>query len=226
MTLDIITRVIDGLNQAGLPAQAAFPGGPMSAVTEARAAVSLEKLEHTARSATVLVTVLSPAAIGGSACETAALTAGQVMEGLGGICQQEACRFQGYADAYYVRVLGTFHAGQVSNDWASTSGFSVKIGDVALPNAVAFKAQQAVDDVTGTPLSTAVWSFRIQEEYGRGQVPPPLPDGTFTITVTRSGGREVYRDCVWTSGALEDTPTGLRWVRTGVAASRAFLSVI
>ena len=45
------------------------------------------------------------------------------------------------------------------------------------------------------------------------------------MTVLRSSGMEIYDECVWTSVELEDTATGLRQIRTGVAKTRGFMVV-
>jgi len=218
--MKIITNVMEALLAAGLSAREAYSGEQMPHITAPCATVSLEKLDHTARKATVLVTVIVPMAQGGSVCQSEAVKAGQVMEQMGGICVQEECRFHGYAQAYYIRVLGTFSGGTVMEQWSQTSDFTVKLGNNILTQAVSFQAEQAVDEVTGTPLSTEVWSFRLVEEYGRGEAPPPTPEEPFTMTVARSMGTETYNECVWTSVQLENTATGLRQIRKGVAKSR------
>lgn len=225
MAIQIVQTVIDALNEAGIPAQQAYPGSAMARISEAHAAVNLEKLEYTARSATVLVTVMAPADLGGSVCEEQAVEAGGILEGLGGICTQEECKFNGYADAYYVRVLGTFYGADVISGWNTVSDFKVTVGTQEAENVVAFKAEQAVDEVTGTPLSTSVWTFRLEEKFGRGEGPLPSPTEPFSITVVRSGSTEIYNECTWISVQLENTDTGLRQIRTGVAASRSFLVV-
>ncbi len=222
----ILTTVVDGLTDAGIPAQAAYPGAAMPNITEPQAAVSLEKLEYTARSATVLVTVMVPVSMGGAACEESAIQVGSVLENLGGVCIQEECRFNSYADAFYVRVLGTFYGSDVMAGWNAASDFTVKLGSQVLKNAVAFQAEQAVDAVTGTPLSTSVWTFRLEESYGRGEGPLPPPAEPFQVTVTRSSGIEQYNDCTWVSVQIENTATGLRQIRTGVAKTRGILIVV
>lgn len=219
----IVTTVIDALTEAGIPAQSAYPGGTMPNITEAQAAVSLEKLEYTARSATVLVTVMVPVSLGGGACEDAAIKVGGVLEDLGGVCIQEECRFNSYADAYYIRVLGTFQGADVMEGWNAASDFTVILGSTTMKNATAFKAEQAVDEVTGTPLSTSVWTFRLEESYGRGEGPLPSPAEPFSVTVNRSGGTETYNECSWISVELENTATGLRQIRQGVAKTRSFI---
>lgn len=223
MAMLIVDAVIEALNEKELAAQTAYPGSAMPNITQAQMAVSLEKLDYTARSAVVLVTVMVPVEQGGAACETAAVQAGTVLEGLGGVVVQEECRFNAYADAYYIRVLGTFFGAAVMEGWRAASEFTVELDDTVLTNAVSFRAEQAVDEVTGTPLSTAVWTFRLEEKFGWGEGPLPAPTEAFSVTVTRSSGMEVYEDCTWISVQLEDTTTGLRQVRTGVAKTRAFM---
>lgn len=225
MAMLIVDAVIEALTEAGLAAQKAYPGAAMPNITAAKLAVNLEKLDYRARSATVLVTVMVPVEQGGAACEAAAVRTGTAMEAMGGVVTQEECQFNAYADAYYIRVLGTFYGSAVMEGWSAASEFSVEINDTVLRNAVSFRAEQAVDDVTGTPLSTAVWTFRLEEKFGWGEGPLPAPTGNFSVTVLRSSGMEIYDECVWTSVELEDTATGLRQVRTGVAKSRGFMVV-
>lgn len=217
----IVTSVIEALNQAGYSAENAYPGGALSNITAVRMAVNLEKMDYTARSATVLVTVMVPMGMGGQACETAAISAGTVLERLGGVVIQEECRFNAYADAYYIRVLGTFYGSAVLEGWSSASEFRVDIDEMVLEHAVAFRAEQAVDQVTGTPLSTAVWTFRLEEKFGWGEGPRTVPEENFTVTVMRDSGMENYTECRWISIQLEDTATGLRQIRTGVAKNRS-----
>lgn len=226
MAATIVNTVIEALNTAGIEAQTAYPGSAMQKLTSPRVAVNLEKMEYTARKATVLVTVMVPSSMGGTACEDTALQVGTVLEKLGGVCVQEGCAFHNYADAYYVRVLGTFTGGAVMEEWAVTSTFKVLLNQTEIPNAVGFRADVAVDEVTGTPLSTAVWTFRLEEEYGRGETPPVPPADIFSVTVYRTSGMELFSDCSWTAIQMEDTATGLRMVRTGVATSRSFMLIV
>ena len=221
--MKIIENVLTALQEAGLNAGKAYRGDQMPHVTAAYAAVSLEKLEHSARKATVLVTVLVPMEQGGSVCQEKAVIAGRAMETLGGVCVQEECRFHGYAQAYYIRVLGSFYAGAVMDEWSKTSDFTVVLGSQTVSNAVSFQAEQALDDATGTPLSTAVWSFRLVEEYGWGEAPKPEPQEPFTMSIRRSAGTETFSECSWTSIQMENTATGLRLVRKGVAKNRSII---
>ncbi len=226
MAVTIVQKVIDALNGAGLPAVAAYPGEPMASLTGIRYAVSLEKLEYASRKATVAVTVAAPTALGGTACEDGAIQAGSVLEVLGGAWVQEACKFNSYADAFTVRVLGTFTGADALEGWTTAAGFTVTVAGTVADHAVSFQAEQAVDESTGAPLSSAVWTFRLVEQFGQGESPQPSPTGTFTLSVARVGGTEIYTDCAWTAVELEDTATGLRQVRQGVSPNQSFVTVI
>ena len=223
--MSITQKVIDGLNAAGLSAERAYPGSQIPHLTQVRMAVSLEKMEYAAWSATVLVNVMASAAMGGSVCEEAALQAAQAMEALGGECTQEECQFHGYADAYCVRVLGKFYGETVMDGWTKTPSFTVKLGTSTLSNAVSFQAERQVDEATGLPLDQSAWFFRLEEQFGRGEAPAPPPSEPFSLTVSRSTGVETYRECTWISVQVEDTASGLRQVRKGVANSRGYILV-
>ena len=224
--MKIIQTVIDTLSEAGIPVMEAYPGLPVPHLTEPTAAVSLEKLDHMGRCAKILVTVMGPAAAGGAVCQDVAAQVGRLLEKLDGRCVQEECRFHGYADAFYVRVLADFYGSCVMEEWSDISSFVVKLGNTTVPNAVSFRAEQALDEATGIPLDSTVWTFRLEEEYTRGKSPMPEPEAPFDVTVMRSGTTEIYTDCSWTSMLVENTTTGLRQVSTGVAQSRSVIMII
>lgn len=226
MASSLVSRVLEALEEAELPAQTAYPGGIMPNITGPMTAVSLERVNYTARTATVLVTVMVPVRMGGGSCEDTALQVGGILEELGGTCTQEECRFNGYADVYYVRVLGTFRGAAVMESWGTTSDFTVKLGTHVLKNAVSFKAEQAVDAVTGTPLSTSVWTFRIVEEFGRGEAPMPSPAEPFVVEISRTAGVENYTECTWIACQLENTGSGLRQIRTGISKNRGEIVIV
>lgn len=223
MAASVVIKVLNALDEAGILAETAYPGRKMPNISEARTAVCLERMDHTQRTATVLVTVMVPVRMGGGACEDMAVQVGALLEQMGGVCVQEECRFNGYADAFYIRVLGTFRGAAAMDTWGSTSDFEVQISGEPLKNAVSFKAEQAVDQVTGTPLSTSVWTFRIVEEFGRGEAPTASPAEPFNVYVVRSATTERYGECSWIACQLENTSTGMRQVRTGISKNRTLM---
>lgn len=226
MAASITIKVLNALNDKGIFTDIAYPGKTMLNLDETMAAVSLERLDYTARTATVLVTVMVPVSMGGGACEDAAIRVSGTLEEMGAVCVQEECRFNGYADAYYIRVLGSFRGASVMDTWGSVSDFTVQVGDHYLKNVVSFKAEQAVDEVTGTPLNTAVWTFRIVEEFGRGELPAISPAEPFEVNVSRTNSLETYSDCTWIACQLENTATGLRQIRTGISKTRGEIGIL
>ena len=143
--MKIIQTVIDTLREAGIPVMEAYPGLPVPHLTEPTAAVGLEKLDHMGRCAKILVTVMGPATAGGAVCQDVAAQAGRLLEKLDGRCVQEECQFHGYADAFYVRVLADFYGSCVMEEWSDISSFVVKLGNTTVPNAVSFRAEQALE---------------------------------------------------------------------------------
>ena len=224
MASGLVIKVMNALGEMEVMAEAAYPGGKMPSITDARAAVCLQRVDHTQRTATVQVTVMVPSSMGGGACEDVAIRVGSMLERMGGVCVQEECRFNGYADAFYIRVLGTFRGATALEGWGASSDFEIQLAGATLEHATSFKAEQAVDQVTGTPLSTSVWTFRIVEEFGREDSPVPSPVEPFSVYVVRSAGMERYENCSWIACQLENTGTGLRQIRTGVAKKREILS--
>ena len=225
LSLRIVDTAVDALNGAGLPAQRAYPGSAMPHLTQGMLTVQLEKLDYISRTATVLVTAWMPVEQGGSACEALAVRAGQVLASLGAAVTQESCRFEAYADAYAVQMRGTCSGGTVTELWDTAPSFTVELDEKALGSAVSFRANRAVDENTGQPLEDGLWTFRLEEQFGWEAGPMPGPTESFTVTVLRNSGMEIYSNCDWTSIQLEDTATGLRQVRTGVAQSRSFMVV-
>jgi hypothetical protein len=217
---------MQALDEKGIIAETAYPGRKMPNISTERTAVSLEKVDYIQRTATVLVTAMVPISMGGGACDDLALRVGYTLERIGGVCVQEGCRINSYADAYYVRILATFRGSAVMDSWSVSPDFTVKVGTQLLENAVSFKAEQAVDELTGTPLTTAVWTFRIVEEFGRGEAPMPMPADPFTVVVNRVSSTETYSDCAWIACEIENTRTGLRQIRTGVSKSRDEIVII
>ena len=96
----IVTQVIEVLKNAGIRADEAYPGGRIPALTRAVAAVRLGRVDRSVRTTAVQVVVMSPASGGGSLCEDTALRALEALQGMGGTCIKEVCRFDEMADVF------------------------------------------------------------------------------------------------------------------------------
>lgn len=226
MTSNLVDRVIAALVAVDIPAVYAWTGGEMPYLTQPKAAVCLDKVDYTQHWARVAVTVAVSVEMCGGVCEAAALRAGGALEALGGEWVQESCKFTGYTDTCSIRLLGTFSGPEVTEDWTSATALTVKLGSVVQPRAVGFRAEQKVDEDTGEILSGAQWFFRLEERFRHGEGPLPSPVEPFDLKVDRPGGTETYKECRWIGLQLENTATGLRQVRQGVAKSRSFMTLV
>ena len=72
-----------GSGSAGIRARRAMPGGVLPELQSAAAAVQLAQVDQAAATATVLVTVVVPAKLGGGSCEELAVKVSSVMPSTG-----------------------------------------------------------------------------------------------------------------------------------------------
>lgn len=221
----IVENVIEYLQAAQIRADEAYPGGRIPALTGPVAAVRLGRIDRAVRSTAVLVTIMSPADQGGSACETIALRATQALEDQGAVCQKEVCKFDDMADLFYIEITAAFFGVATEDYWEAGPGFSIKIGLQPLPCAVGFSIDLEKEK-DASSISTAKWSFTLEELLGVYDVDPPLQAEPFTLSVKRPLTDEEFTDCTWTSVRREETIRGIRQIRTGTAGKRKVSGII
>lgn len=221
----IVGQVITELRANNIRADEAYPGGRIPALTGAVAAVRLGKVDRSVRSTTVQVVIMSPAKSGGSLCETTALKAVQVLQGMGGTCVKDVCKFDEMADVFYIEIASEFFGTALAAKWSAGPGFSVTIGAQAMPHAVSFSTGRRTDD-TVTAIKDAVWQFTLEELLPPGTSEPPDPTEPFTLTVTRELTDEVLSGCTLLSVQRKDTLRGISQIRVGQATKRTVTSIL
>lgn len=221
----IVGQVIAELRANHIRADEAYPGGRIPALTGAVAAVRLGKVDRSVRSTTVQVVIMSPAKSGGSLCETTALKAVQVLQGMGGTCVKDVCKFDEMADVFYIEIASEFFGTALAAKWSAGPGFSVTIGAQAMPHAVSFSTGRRTDD-TVTAIKDAVWQFTLEELLPPGTSEPPDPTEPFTLTVTRELTDEVLSGCTLLSVQRKDTLRGISQIRVGQATKRTVTSIL
>lgn len=221
----IVGQVIAELRSNNIRADEAYPGGRIPALTGAVAAVRLGKVDRSVRSTTVQVVIMSPAKSGGSLCETTALKAVQVLQGMGGTCVKDVCKFDEMADVFYIEIASEFFGTALAAKWSAGPGFSVTIGAQAMPHAVSFSTGRRTDD-TVTAIKDAVWQFTLEELLPPGTSEPPDPTEPFTLTVTRELTDEVLSGCTLLSVQRKDTLRGISQIRVGQATKRTVTSIL
>lgn len=220
--------MINALKTAGIPAEMAYPGRRMLHITKAVAAVMLEKEDYTNRITVIRVTVCSPAALGGSTCQSAAEAAGKVLakmvvSGMDTACVQEECVFDSSADCYMTALKITFSP-TPEPEPELVPECTVFQGNTKLAGTVAFSAWRKADTENAVQLADAVWQIRLTEEFLSGTPEQPGEDSGFQLTVERDTGTEVFSDCIWTAVDRDDNLVRLRQIRTGTAGSRSYTS--
>lgn len=221
----IVGNVIETLRESGIRADEAYPGSRIPALTGAVAAVRLGKMDRSVRTTSVQVRIMSPAGLGGSQCEQAALRAVESMQDMGGTCVKDVCRFDEMADVFYIEIEASFFGTAMENRWSAGPGFSVKIGRQPMDQVVSFSAgRKLTDEVTN--LNSAPWEFTLEELLVPGTSEPPDPSEPFTLAVTRSMGSETFTGCTWVSVKREDSIRGVRQIRTGVANKRNVIGIL
>lgn len=221
----IVSNVIECLRSAGIRSDEAYPGRRIPALTGAVAAVRLGKVDRSVRTTKVQVVIMSPAAHGGSSCETAALQAVEALQSMGGTCVKEMCRFDEMANVFYSEIDAAFFGTALEDSWSAGPGYSVKIGAQPLDHIMSFSAQRSTDKEV-TAIGNAKWNFTLEELLPPGSSEPPDPAEPFTVTVSRPGGEESFTGCTWSMVKREETIRGVTQIRQGIAEKRNVMGIL
>ena len=95
MGISILELVLRKLRQARFTADVAYPGQKFPEIKSTVAAVHIEKVDRANMTVTVEVNIISPADLGGTACEVEALRATDALRWAGAVCVQNGCTYDG-----------------------------------------------------------------------------------------------------------------------------------
>ena len=194
-------------------------------MTGAVAAVRLGKVDRSIRTTTVQVVVMSPAAGGGSLCESTALAAVDVLQSMGATCVKEVCKFDEMADVFYIEIGASFFGTPGVNKWSAGPGYTVTIGAQVMEHVTGFSVSRKTDNEV-TSITDAKWQFTLEELLPPDTSEPGDPTEPFVLSVSRTYGDEMLSGCRWTSVKREDTLRGIEQIRTGVANKRSLLGIL
>lgn len=221
----IVTNVIDALTAADIRADEAYPGRRIPALTAPVAAVRLGKLDRSVRTTAVEVVIMSPASGGGSLCENTALRAVETLQGMGGTCVKNVCKFDEMADVFYIEIEVEFFGTATESKWSPGPGYAITIGAQPMNYVVRFTAQRATDNEV-TALGDAKWTFTLEELLPPGTSEPADPEEPFALSVVRALGDELFTGCKFTSQHREDTIRGVAQIRKGIADKRNVIGIL
>ncbi len=230
MGISIVESVVEELKLSGFQAGVAYPGQKYPSITSPVAAVHIQRVDRAGMLVTMEVNIICPGGMGGTQCELEALRAVEVLRRIGGECIQNGCTYDGIAQVYCVQILATYIAVSDADSSLIGPGFEVFINSIPIRYATAFSAERKSDsqlhfsvgetEPVGSSRGWGGWQFRIEERIPAGIVEQEDNRKVFDLHVDkRSGFREIYYDCMWTSVHRELTREGTLRVRTGIAVS-------
>ena len=218
------------LKEERFTADVAYPGQKYPRITETVATVHIEKVDRANLTVTVEVNIISPAALGGTACEIEALRATEALRWSGAVCVQNGCTYDGVSQVYVVSILATFTCVTEEDDLVLGPGFQVYINDILQRFSIGFTAQEERDrqvqyamgetEPVGISLGSGLWEITLEELIPTGSPENVEPTGAFEVKVVTDVLTECYYHCRWTSVRRELTSQGLRKIRKGIAMER------
>lgn len=230
MGFSVLELVLRRLREEGFTADVAYPGQKYPAITDTVAAVHIEQVDRSSLTVTVEVSILCPAAMGGTACEVEALRATEVLRWSGAVCVQHGCTYDGISQVYVVSVHATFTGITAEDSFTAGPGFAVRIGGVQQSYALSFTSEQirqlraeyAMGEAApvGIGLGSRGWSFTLEELIPSGSLPAAEPQEPFEVVLTTDAGTETFLHCRFTSCRQQYTREGLRRIRTGISMAR------
>ena len=230
MGFSVLELVLRRLREENFTADVAYPGQKYPEIDSTVAAVHINKVDRSSLTVTVEVNIISPAALGGTACEVEALRATEVLRWAGAVCVQQGCRYDGISQVYVVSVLATFTGITAEDSFTQGPGFEVRIGGIYQPYAVAFASEEVQDrqaefsmgeaDPIGISQGSRYWKITLEELIPAGSPQTVEPYNAFELTLTTPIKTEVYYHCRFTSIKRQHTREGLRRIRTGICMLR------
>lgn len=218
------------LREEGFAADVAFPGQMFPQITDTVAAVHIEKVDRGNLTVTVEVSILCPAAMGGTACEVEALRATEILRWAGAVCVQNGCSYDGVAQVYVVDILATFTGVTEAEDCTIWNGFYCYINNRQQRFAVGFSMEERCEVElqyaygTGEPGGSSTgkkgWTIQVEELIPCGSPETEDVQGEFTLKIVTDQTTETYTGCRWNSVKRELSKQGLRRIRSGIALKR------
>lgn len=230
MGISILELVLRRLREENFSADVAYPGQVYPQISETVAAAHIKKVDRANLEVTVEVNIISPASVGGTACEVEALRATEVLRWAGAECIQNGCSYDGVGKVYVVSILATFTCITEDDDCTMGPGFKVYIGDSQMPYTVSFTAEKVAQHQTqyeigeNAPVDSAmgpwVWKLALEELIPAGSGETYQPQNSFTLKLEGLTKLETFYHCRWTSVKREYTKQGLRRTQSGFALLR------
>ena len=230
MGYSILDLVLRRLRQAGFQATAAYPGQKYPQIGETVATAHIEKVDRANLTVTMEVSIISPAATGGTACEVEALRATEILRWSGAVCVQNGCSYDGVSQVYVVSILATFTGTTDENACVIWPGFYCYVNGILQR----FATHVRIEEVTGRQVEFEIgeaapagvsdgchyWNIELEEVIPAGSSVSAEPETGFVMKFVTDEKTEEFSGCVWQTTSRAYSKEGLRRIHKGVALSR------
>lgn len=231
MGISILEVVLQELRDGGFTADVAYPGQKYPPITGTVAAVHIAEVDRANMTVTVEVTVISPAALGGTVCETEALRATEILRWAGANCVQKGCDYDGMAQVYCVDILASFTCITEADDCAMGPGFDVYVDGTELEFVTAFSSEllrtveycyeMGEDAPVGISTGRNRWEITIEEVIPAGSEEVDYSHYATEVTLEKCNGEtDIFRSCLFTSVKRENTNAGMKRTWKGIAMTK------
>ena len=230
MGISILERVMRRLRNAEFQVDVAYPGQKFPQITKTVAAVHIQKVDRANMTVTLEVNIISPASLGGTACELEALRATEVLQWDSAVCVQNGCTYDGASQVYVVAVLATYTCVTEADSCTLGPGFYAYINGTAQPFAICFEEEEIREETAefamgeespvGISRGARLWHITLEELILPGSPETKEPKDVFTLQIERDAGTETFYHCRWTSIRRKMDRSGLRRIRKGIAMDR------
>lgn len=230
MGYSILELVLRRLRKAGFRADVAYPGQKYPQIGETVATAHIEKVDRANLTVTMEVSIISPAATGGTACEVEALRATEILRWEGAVCVQNGCTYDGVSQVYVVSILATFTGTTDGNDCQIWPGFYCFVDGSYQRFATDIHIEEVtgrqVDFSAGEPAPVGIsdgcryWNVELEEVIPAGSAVSDEPGMLFTLKLVTDEKTEEFTDCSWVTTRREYSRAGLRRIHRGVALGR------
>ena len=219
-----LNEIIGILENAGIPAGEAYPGGNWAELTEPAALVCLNRMDLGTGIVVFSVRILSPRKLGSQICQDRAVEAMGVLRECGLNCRMGSVGYETGCDCYCVEVLAEL-LGMLEESW-----LPVKIHGIWQYCVTEFSAEQdrqrRLIGGTGQEMPIGItpgmggWAIRMVQECPAGMTVWSEPAEPFELAVEEDGGETVYRNCGWNRIRQVHTPEKTRIEWEGFALER------
>ena len=211
------------LEAAGFAVEAGYPGKRAPVLEGPAVALNLTGLDLGEGRTELTAAVLVPRKMGLALAQEKAEEAARALQALGGRWHFEGHRFDSHPDAYCVEVRGKLAM-------EPEAGYRVSINGGRQNWVTDFLARQQQDRRFTRPHGASApgsvtpgmggWKIRLTQMVPSGSPEPEPEEDGFDLDVIRAGVKTRYIGCCWDEYSTQQTETGTRVIRTGLALSR------